>query len=224
MAIDLPITDYTTVWNIQKRLAGLKREGLVENDFLIFTQHFPVFTIGKNGKKENLLISSKKLTERGIKIILIERGGDITYHGPGQLIAYPIVDLKKNRLSVKEYVNKLEELLIRTSSDMGASASSVENAVGAWVDFKKIGSVGIAVKKDIAFHGIALNINIDLTPFNWINPCGLKGVSATSVFLESEKNNINIIFAKSIMRKYIKEVFCVELQPYTPDTFVNEKF
>ncbi|MBW1649475.1 MAG: lipoyl(octanoyl) transferase LipB [Deltaproteobacteria bacterium] len=215
MALDLPILNCATLRKIQLRLAALKKDKILNEDIFFLTEHFPIFTIGKNGQRKNLLISEKYLKDSGIEILRTERGGDITYHAPGQLIVYPVIDLKKNKLSIRGYVEKLEELMIRTSFDMGVKVTRVKNAIGVWTNSQKIGSLGIVVKKDITCYGIALNINLDLTPFTWINPCGLIGIRMTSIVQETKAKDINIAMAKRYMRKHIKDVFNITFQDYS---------
>ena len=131
------------------------------------------------------MVAQAFLDDQGIEVIQIDRGGNITYHGPGQAVLYPVVDLEKHRLSVPEYVNGLEEIMKRTCQQFGVAADRDRRNPGLWVGNAKIGSVGIALKRGIAIHGLALNINPDLTPFSWINPCGLPSLAMTSIARET---------------------------------------
>jgi lipoate-protein ligase B len=183
-SIKLDITDYQEIYDLQRSIALKKQSGDLTDDFVFFLEHKSVFTLGKRGGKENLTVSEEFLKEKGVDIVHVERGGNITYHGEGQIIVYPVIDIKKFGFSVRDYVSNLEEIMIRTSSDFGVTVKGDDDNRGAWVGSKKIGSVGIAVKKSIVFHGLSLNVNPDLTPFTWINPCGLEGVTITSISKE----------------------------------------
>ncbi|MGA3084079.1 MAG: lipoyl synthase [Thermodesulfobacteriota bacterium] len=178
--LNLGLVPFEQAWDLQKQLVALKKEREFP-DFLILLEHPPVYTLGKWGKKENLYVSPDFLKQEGISLIRCERGGDITYHGPGQLVGYPLLNLKKYRLGVKDYVNFLEEVLVRSLLDWEVVASRREGLPGIWVGEKKIASIGIAVQKGIAFHGFALNYAHRRDHFERINPCGLDGVKMTSL-------------------------------------------
>lgn len=183
-SIKLGITNYKEIYDLQSSIALKKQSGDLTDDFVFFLEHKSVFTLGKRGGKENLTVSEEFLKERGVDLVHVERGGNITYHGEGQIVVYPLIDIKSFGFSVRSYVDSLEEIMIKTSADYGVAVSGDEKNRGAWVGKQKIGSVGIAVKKNIVFHGLAININPDLTPFTWVNPCGLEGVSITSIAKE----------------------------------------
>jgi lipoate-protein ligase B len=182
---DLSRIAYRQAWELQLALVAARRDGRLDCDVLLLLEHQPVFTLGRRGGLENLCVAESFLAKKAIDIVPIERGGDITYHGPGQLVGYPIVDLRSSRLSVVDYVGKLEEIMIRTASDFGVAAHRDDRNRGVWTGDRKLGSIGIAVRRGISFHGFALNVNTDLEPFGWVNPCGLQGVSVTSL---SEEN------------------------------------
>ena len=179
--IDLDLLEYKRALDLQIQTLNAKIDnGLVE-DQIFFVEHPSVFTLGKRGGKENLSVSKKFLNDKGIDLVQTDRGGNITYHGPGQAVMYPIVDLEKNKIGVKEFVYGLEEIMKQTAADFGIDANRDKRNHGIWVKNSKIGSVGISIKKGISFHGLAMNINPDLKPFSWINPCGLANVSMTSI-------------------------------------------
>ncbi|MCP4672376.1 MAG: lipoyl(octanoyl) transferase LipB [Desulfobacula sp.] len=157
-------------------------------DHLFFVEHPSVFTLGKRGGLENLSVSKKILNSRNIDIIKTDRGGNITWHGPGQAVLYPVIDLEKNRIGVKDFVYGLEEIMKFTADDFNIIADRSIKNHGIWVGNAKIGSVGISIKKGISMHGLALNITPDLEPFSWINPCGLNDISMTSLKKELLKN------------------------------------
>jgi lipoic acid synthetase len=160
---------------VQQRLAG------EIPDTLLFLQHQPVITIGAFGGEQNIKVPRDALEKEGISVIHIDRGGDVTYHGPGQLVCYPILDLKDRGRDVHQYVHDLEEVVIRTLDDYSIKAHRDTDYPGIWVGQEKICAMGIRVVHWITKHGFALNINNDLTPFSYINPCGITGRGVTSM-------------------------------------------
>jgi lipoate-protein ligase B len=143
-----------------------------------------VFTFGRNGGQENLTRSEAFLKDRGVALVQTDRGGNVTYHGPGQAVLYPVVDLEQARIGVTDFVYGLEEIMGLTAKDFGVFIHRDPRNHGMWKDAKKIGSVGLSIKHGISIHGLALNVSLDLTPFSWINPCGMSGVSMTSLAQE----------------------------------------
>jgi lipoate-protein ligase B len=198
--IDLGTVDYQSAWKLQTEIVAARNNKIIDTDMILMLEHPPVFTLGRRGGTENLLVSEGFLEQSGIAVTQVERGGNITYHGPGQLVVYPIVDLEATRISVVEFVEKLEQVMLRTVDVWGIKAERNSANRGIWVGDKKMGSIGIALRKGISFHGLALNVNPDLTPFSWIQPCGLQGVRMTSMEQElSEKVSLGEV------RKAIKE-------------------
>ncbi len=209
---DLDTVAYQTAWDLQKKILETKKANHTFPDVVLFLEHNPVFTLGRRGGKENLRVSECVLKESGIHIIQVERGGNITYHGPGQLVGYPVVHLQKNGLKVVDYVEKLEQAMIQAVSRWNIVAGRNALNRGVWVENKKLGSIGIAVKKGISFHGFALNVNISLEPYTWINPCGLSDVSMTSMALETEEK-ISMEQARKTMRAQMAKVFNIDWEP-----------
>ncbi len=150
-------------------------------DVCLILEHPAVFTLGRNGSSENVTVSKSFLAKRDIELIAIERGGEVTYHGPGQIVCYPIINLRRKKLRITEYVDILEQIMLSVVKRFGIQANRDPRNHGIWVKDSKLGSIGIAVRHGISYHGLALNVNIDLEPFSWINPCGLTGVSVTSM-------------------------------------------
>ena len=189
--------------------------GTVETDILLLMEHAPVFTFGRRGGRGNLKVSELFLEKAGIRVVHVERGGDVTYHGPGQLVGYPILDLHAAQLSVTGYVERLEEIMTRTAAhwDVLATRSTVNH--GIWVCERKLGSLGITIRRGIAFHGFALNVNVSLEPFDWINPCGLHGVKMTSLEKEAGRT-LSMKEVREQMKANIKEVFEVDLISEVP--------
>lgn len=178
--LDLGRKSYKEVWDIQKDIHQ-KRVNNEIPDTLILVEHDPVVTLGKSGNKGNIKIPIQLLEEKGIDFFQIERGGDVTFHGPGQIVGYPIFNIKQGLAGIKPFIEKLEDVIIETLKDFDIGAQKREKMIGVWVEEKKICSIGIAVKRWVSFHGFALNVNTDLRYFDLINPCGFKDVKMTSM-------------------------------------------
>jgi lipoate-protein ligase B len=178
--LNLGLMDYGRAWDLQHLLWHKRVEGLLP-DLLLFLEHPHVFTLGRRGNRSHLLVSQETLTPKEVPVFHIERGGDITYHGPGQLVAYPIFDLKAYGYRVVKYIDQLEEVILRTLDAFGIDGRRDPLNRGVWVGKDKIASVGVAVKRWVSFHGLALNYETDLSYFDLINPCGLQGIKMTSM-------------------------------------------
>lgn len=172
--------DYEAGWRFQHRLWAERVKGTVD-DTLILLEHPPVITLGRRADRRHLLVSESELNRRGIRVYQVERGGDITYHGPGQLIGYPIFRLE---MGVRRFVELVEQALIRSLMSFNIQANIKPKLIGVWVEGKKIASVGIAVQQGVTLHGFALNVGGDLSGFGLINPCGLKPDVMTSISAE----------------------------------------
>ena len=158
----------------------------------------------------NLTVPESFLERSGIPVFHVERGGDITYHGPGQIVGYGVVDLHAARLGVTEYVERLEEIMIRTASCWGVASGRNPLNRGVWVGRSKLGSIGVAVRRGVTFHGFAFNVNVSLEPFGWINPCGLKGIGMTSLGRELGRELPDRDVRESL-KQNVEAVFGVEL-------------
>ena len=209
--IELPTVKYKEVLDLQRQLVAARREKVIDTDIILLVEHFPVFTLGRRGGLNNLRISKAFLESRGIQIIHVERGGDITYHGPGQLVMYPIIDLRAGRMGVADYVTALEEVMIQTALDWGIEAGRNSANRGVWVGNNKLGSVGIAVRRGVSYHGLALNVNTSLEPFSWVHPCGLQGVKVTSM-KEVKGREIDMDDVRVSLLSHVQEVFGVGLE------------
>jgi lipoate-protein ligase B len=183
---DLGTTAYAEVHRLQRRLQSQRREG-AGADTLILTEHRPVLTLGRSHPNPDLRVSEDVVRNYGIEIQQTERGGDITYHGPGQLVAYGIIDLKRWNCAVLDYVEGLEETVIGVLADWGISGSRIPKARGVWVEGRKIASLGLNVRRWVTMHGIALNIDPDMSHFDLINPCGMSDIEMTSLTAEMHK-------------------------------------
>ncbi len=206
-AFRLGLVDYEQTLLLQNRLAEARKEEQI-GDVLLLLQHHPVITMGKSGKIQNVL-SPEALQERKIKVIFTDRGGDVTYHGPGQLVIYPILSLRRYGLSVPGYVWNLEETVIRLLSTLGISSGRVQGLRGVWVGNEKIAALGVHLSRWVSKHGLALNVNTDLDPFTLINPCGT-GRRATSI-AKILKREIPFEEIEGLMLKHFGEVFGVAL-------------
>ncbi|HET7291076.1 MAG TPA: lipoyl(octanoyl) transferase LipB [Vicinamibacteria bacterium] len=150
-------------------------------DTLFLLEHHPVFTLGRNARRENVLFPEDALRARGFDVFETGRGGDVTYHGPGQIVAYPILELEPGRRDVHRYVRDLEEVMIRACADYGVAAGRIPGLTGAWVGDAKIGAIGVRISRWVTSHGLAFNVSTDLAPFGLIVPCGIEGRGVTSL-------------------------------------------
>ena len=175
----LDFVPYNDAWNLQRMLVEKRKRNEIA-DTLLLLEHPPVITMGRNAKPENLLSTPLELQQAGIEVVESDRGGDVTFHGPGQLIGYPILDLSKIRRDVVWYVRALEEAIIRTAQDCGVRAVRVPGCPGVWVNNAKVASLGIHISRWVTSHGFALNLNTDLNFFCHIIPCGIASCPVTS--------------------------------------------
>ncbi len=173
--------EYTEALDLQHRMVEARVAGTMHRNLLLLVEHPAVLTLGRRGSREHVIVHEAFLESRGIEVVRAERGGDVTYHGPGQLVGYTIFDLRTIPMGIVDLVEALEEVMIRTLADWGIKAHRNPANRGAWVKEKKVGSVGIAIRRQVSFHGFALNVNTQLEPFSWIHPCGLEGVRVTSI-------------------------------------------
>ncbi|MEE8360486.1 MAG: lipoyl(octanoyl) transferase LipB [Candidatus Omnitrophota bacterium] len=204
--IDLGISEYREAYNVQREILRKRLSGIID-DTVIITEHKPVFTISRLGSKENLLATSDEIKDKGIELIEIDRGGDITFHGPGQLVMYPIIDLKGYSRDIHEYIRRLEEVVIDFLLVYDIKGFRVPGASGVWVGKNlKIASVGISIKRWTTYHGISVNVNIPLHYFDMIVPCGLKRCKAVSI-ASLLKKPADIQAAKSRLTDSFKKVF-----------------
>ena len=184
---DLGTVAYHPTWELQDELARQRRERRI-GDRLLLLEHFPVYTIGRGGNETNLLADPDRLRELGAELVRIDRGGDITFHGPGQLVAYPIVELK-DPLDLRRYVRVLEAAIIDTANAFGVAGSRLEGHPGIWVDGdRKLAAIGVRVRRGVTTHGLALNVRTDLAWFDEMIPCGIPDKSVTSLARETGVN------------------------------------
>ena len=182
--------DYATALELQRSLVELRKRGEI-GDVLLLLEHTPVITLGRNAKAEHVLASREQLAARGVEVFECDRGGDVTYHGPGQLVGYPIFDLRgfatpqgpRKTLGAVEFVRRLEEVLIRTCADFGIAARRVSGRTGVWTEQSdaKVAAIGVHISRGVTSHGFALNVSTDLEAFELIVPCGIADKSVTSL-------------------------------------------
>jgi lipoyl(octanoyl) transferase len=224
---DIGFKDYKEAWDYQaeifKKLVEHKKSETNKADSvkmflpgtLIFVEHPHVYTLGKSGSEKNLLLDYIQLQAKNAAFYKIDRGGDITYHGPGQIVGYPVFDLEKINIGLKEYIFKLEEVIIRTVNEYGLTASRLDGGTGVWLDpdisgkARKICAIGVKASRYVTMHGFAFNVNTDLAYFNYINPCGFTDKGVTS--LEKEMGDkVNTDSVKSRIRRHLQDVFDLE--------------
>jgi len=227
--INLGLIDYKEAWDYQEDLfqaiidvkkANRQREKdelplEKTQSKLIFCEHPHVFTLGKSGQQSNLLVNEKQLAAKGARFYKINRGGDITYHGPGQLVGYPIFDLDHFFTDIHKYLRYLEEAVILTLAEYGIEAGRIEGSTGVWLDWnnpkaRKICAFGVRSSRWVTMHGFAFNINADLNYFNNIIPCGISDKAVTSLHIELEKP-IDMNEVQEKMKKHLQDLFCMKL-------------
>jgi lipoyl(octanoyl) transferase len=227
---DLGRERYQAVWDYQEKLLAknvevkalkFRNEDVVNESLtqhhLLFVEHPPVYTLGKSGNIDNVLINEEERMKQGLEFFKINRGGDITFHGPGQLVVYPILDLERFYTDIGRYLRNLEEVVIKTLADYGIKGDRSKGETGVWIDplvkgsERKICAIGVRCSRWITMHGLAFNINTDLDYFNNIIPCGIQDKQVTSLKKELG-TEINMDEVKDKMKKYFSEVFEVELK------------
>lgn len=212
---NLGTLSYKNAWDYQEKLftelLDAKRKDEVASNYLLFCEHPPVFTLGKSGAEANLLMSKDFLEKHGIEYFKINRGGDITFHGPGQIVGYPILDLEQFGMGVKQYIFALEEVIIKTLKDYGVQSERLEGASGVWLDTKdknprKICAIGVRASRYVTMHGFAFNINTNLNYYSYINPCGITDKSVTSLQQETGKE-VDLAEVQEKLKACFIEVF-----------------
>ncbi len=178
--LDLGLRDYQEVWALQNRLVKKRISGQIE-DTLILVEHFPVITLGRRGKEEEVLASPEYLSQKGVTLFHVDRGGKVTFHGPGQLVVYPILNLTLDKRDIHQYIRNLEEAIIKSLARLGVRGERKKGYTGVWIGEEKLASIGIGVKRWVTYHGLALNVTTDLSYFSLINPCGLEEKKITSL-------------------------------------------
>lgn len=212
--IDLGVVPYGEALAIQERLHAARRVGAIP-DTLLLLEHPPVITMGRTAKQENLLADGSTLAAKRVELYEAARGGDITYHGPGQLVGYPIFDLEGHRKDVHWYLRSVEEALIQSLAEFGLEAGRVSGRTGVWVGEEKVAAIGVGVRRWVTWHGFALNVSTDLDAFSLIVPCGIrdKGVTSLSRLLGREIASDEV---RPAVLHAFSEVFGLELEEVPP--------
>lgn len=199
------IVPYDDGWHLQRNLRDARSGGLI-SDTLLLLQHPPVITFGRKANGTNLLTTEDALRRQGIDCVATDRGGDITYHGPGQLVVYPILALQDHECSVGKYVRLLEKVIIDCLAELGIEGRAVPGLIGVWVGERKIASIGVRVSKGVSTHGFAINVKNDLTPFQFIHPCGMQGMGMTSMIEHVQEGldygEVERLVAKHFQRRF----------------------
>jgi lipoyl(octanoyl) transferase len=196
--VDLGQMPYKEAWDYQEKLlqqqVQLKKEGQPTQNFLCFVEHPPVYTLGKSGKMEHVLLSEAELEAKGIAFYKTNRGGDITFHGPGQIVGYPIIDLENFKTDIGWYLRTLEQIIINAIEPFGIKGERSIGETGVWIDAdikgkeRKICAMGVRCSRWVTMHGFALNVNVDLNYFNYIIPCGIENKQVASMHKELQQN------------------------------------
>ena len=186
--VSLGLTPYEEALELQRALARERISGAIPEDMLLLVEHPPVVTMGRSAKSRNLISGKEFLASKGVELFEVERGGDITFHGPGQLVGYPIIDLKRHRQDLHWFLRQVEEALIRTLAEYSIQAERSTGFTGVWTKGRKIASIGVHARDWVTWHGFALNVTTDLSYFDLIIPCGIDGVTMTSVEREIASN------------------------------------
>lgn len=177
--------DYSAALDLQRVIARDRISGAIPQDVLLLVEHPPVVTLGRSSKQKNMISSPEFLASKGVELFEVERGGDVTFHGPGQLVGYPIIDLKRHRQDLHWFLRTVEEALIRVLGEYGIPGERSAGFTGVWTRGRKIASIGVHARDWVTWHGFALNVTTDLSYFDLIVPCGIDGVQMTSVAMEA---------------------------------------
>jgi lipoate-protein ligase B len=184
LVVDLGTRRYGEVLELQRAVAHARITGDIDQDVLLLVEHPPVITLGRSSKDAHLLANAGQLAARGVELFEVERGGDVTFHGPGQLVGYPIFDLKRHKQDLHWYLRQVEEVLIRALGRLGIDAERVAKYTGVWTRQRKIASIGVHARDWVTWHGFALNVSTELSYFDLIVPCGIPDVAMTSIECE----------------------------------------
>lgn len=220
---DIGFKDYQEAWDYQNQLFQKIVDNKLANrdreiprsaaNYFLFTEHYPVYTLGKSGDMSNLLLNKKELEQKGISFFKSNRGGDITFHGPGQIVGYPILDLELFKPDIRWYMRSLEEVIIKTLDHYGLKGDRSEGETGVWLDVgtpfaRKICALGVRTSRWVTMHGFALNVNTNLGYFDHIIPCGIRGKAVTSLEAEVGRK-VSLEEVKPLILNHFKEVFGV---------------
>jgi lipoyl(octanoyl) transferase len=205
--LDLGNFPYGEALKLQRAVAAMRISGEVPEDVLLLLEHPPVVTLGRSSKTAHLVSSPGFLASRGVDVFEVERGGDVTFHGPGQLVGYPIFDLKRHRQDLHWYLRQVEEALIVAVAELGVVAERRAGYTGVWTNGRKLASIGVHMREWVTWHGFALNVTTDLSYFDLIVPCGIHGVTMTSLALEKSESPPDLTEATAAVISAFADVF-----------------
>ena len=221
LIVNLGRTRYADAWDLQRKIFSARLAHRIP-DVLLLTEHEPVYTLGKGADANHLLAGEVELQDKKIDVFTIDRGGDVTFHGPGQLVGYPILDLNDHYLDIHRYLRDIEEVLIRTANDFAISAERSDGYTGVWVKNDKIAAIGVKVSRWVTMHGFALNVSTDLSYFDRIIPCGIfhRGITSVQTLTGHEVKMWDV--EKSVVRNF-ESVFSVASQPMMLNELLSNK-
>ena len=232
--VDLGRRAYGEVLDLQRAAARARIDGTLAQDTLLLVEHNPVVTLGRSSKDAHLLADKATLAARGVDLFEVERGGDVTFHGPGQLVGYPIIDLKRHKQDLHWYLRQVEEVLIQALSRFDISGERVPKFTGVWTNGRKIASIGVHARDWVTWHGFALNVSTDLSYFDVMVPCGIPEVTMTSIDRELTERNDGVCLATSpslgedarvAVVSAASKVFCLaprELEPSAIESLIGD--
>lgn len=212
LVVDLGTLPYAAALELQRDVARRRISGEIAEDVLLLVEHPPVVTLGRTAKGANLIASPAYLASQGVELFEVERGGDITFHGPGQLVGYPIIDLKRHRRDLHWYLRQVEEALVRAIRFFGLDAERRAGYTGVWIGERKIASIGVHARDWVTWHGFALNVTTDLSRFDLIVPCGIHGVVMTSIGSELGSATVQLADVSFAVAECVAEVFTLSLR------------
>ena len=216
LTTQLGLVPYTVALELQRDLARRRIAGEIDEDMLLLLEHPPVVTLGRTAKEAHIVSSPERLRARGVEVHEVERGGDVTFHGPGQLVGYPIFDLKRHRKDLHWYLRQVEEALIVALDEVGIEAERSSGYTGVWTRGRKIASIGVHARDWVTWHGFALNVATDLSYFDLIVPCGIPQVQMTSVARELG-SDIGMDRMSDVVTRAFARVFSLESREMTPE-------
>jgi lipoate-protein ligase B len=224
--VSLGMVPYEEALELQRDLARQRISGAIPQDMLLLLEHPPVVTLGRSAKSKNLIAGPDFLASRGVEVFEVERGGDVTFHGPGQLVGYPIIDLKRHRLDLHWYLRQVEEALIRTLAEYSIPAERNIGLTGVWTRGRKIASIGVHARDWVTWHGFALNVTTDLSFFDFIIPCGIDGVTMTSIEREAVEDTqslpVTVDAAAAVTARAFAGLFDVRPVSVQPSQLTSE--
>jgi lipoyl(octanoyl) transferase len=215
--VHLGLVPYARGLELQRAVARARASGAISHDVLLLLEHPPVVTLGRSSKAQHLVVTPAVLAERGVELFEAERGGDVTFHGPGQLVGYPIVNLRGHKQDLHWYLRQLEAALMLALEQIGIAAERSEGRTGVWTSGRKIASIGVHARDWVTWHGFALNVSNDLSYFDLIVPCGLSGVTMTSVERELGSAAPPLSLVAETVTASFGTVFALDPEPLGPD-------